>query len=436
MGRGRMYPWALGVLSGSLILAAAAPCVILLHVSAGARWDFFGGFGAAFFAFTALLLLRFCGLLWFGHLEHLNDSTSDAEPEGARPPVTIIVPVYNEAVVIEASIRSLLELDYPHYEVLVVDDGSTDDTLERARALGGIHARGEVRVLTQPNAGKAAGLNHGIRAARYDFVLCMDGDSKLSRGALGRAMRHFADPAIGAVAGNVKVVNRRNLLARLQALEYIVGLNLSRRAQSFFRAVHIIPGPMGVFRRRVLLEVGGYPQDTFAEDCDLTLSVLERGWRIAYESDAVAWTEAPERLLDLVKQRYRWTRGILQAVRKRVWARHSPPALRFAVGSLVFEGLVWPVVNLAVLVVFAVATMQSGMSLLLVLWWLQLTVLDVAAAFFCVVSEGEDLRLVPLALVHRVAFMTLVDVCKVGATVEEACALDMNWGKLERAGRL
>jgi len=436
MVRDRGYALALVLISVGLIIAAAVPCAVLLRYSLHERWDFFGGFGLAFFAFTTLLLLRFCGLLWFGHLEHMHDAASRSEPDGARPPVTIIVPVYNEAMVIDASIRSLLELDYPHYEVLVVDDGSTDDTLARAQALVGIHARGEVRVLTQPNGGKAAALNHGIRAARYDFVLCMDGDSKLSRGALGRAMRHFADPAIGAVAGNVKVVNRRNLLARLQALEYIEGLNLARRAQSFFRAVHIIPGPMGVFRRRVLLEVGGYPSDTFAEDCDLTLAVLERGWRIAYEPDAVAWTEAPERLLDLVKQRYRWTRGILQAVRKRAWARHAPPALRFALATLVFEGLVWPIANLAALVVFAIVTMQHGVSLPLTLWWLQLTVLDVAAALFCVASEGEDLRLVPLALIHRVAFTTLVDVCKVGATIEEACKLEMNWGKLERAGRL
>jgi poly-beta-1,6 N-acetyl-D-glucosamine synthase len=428
---------SLVVLAVGLVIASAAPCIFILFTPMQERWDLLGGWGPLFFGFTVLLLLRYCALLWFGHLEHLEDSSSRAQAtEPHRPPVTIIVPAFNEGMVIEASIRSLLELEYPHYEVLVVDDGSTDDTLARARALAGTHARGEVRVLTQPNAGKAAALNHGIRAALHDFVLCMDGDSKLSRQSLAHAMRHFADPDIGAVAGNVKVVNRSHLLARLQALEYIEGLNLARRAQSFFRAVHIIPGPMGVFRRRVLLEVGGYPHDTYAEDCDLTLSVLERGWRVAYEPEAIAWTEAPERLLDLVKQRYRWTRGILQAVRKRVRARTAPPALRIAVGWLLFEGLLWPLANIAALVVFAVAAAQHGVSLPLVLWWVQLTVLDVAAALFCVAAEGEDLRLVPLALVHRLAFTTLVDVCKVCATVEEAFRLEMNWGKLERAGRL
>src|SRR6185436_16069303 len=148
----------------------------------------------------------------------------------------------------------------------------------------------------------------------------MDGDARLSPDALRHAMRHFSDPRIAAVAGNVKVVNRRNLWTRLQALEYIEGLNMARRAQGFLRVVNIVPGPIGVFRRDVLRRVGGYDTDTFAEDADLTLKILTAGWHVAYEERAIAYTEAPERFVELVKQRYRWTRGVLQALRKhRMW---------------------------------------------------------------------------------------------------------------------
>ena len=136
-------------------------------------------------------------------------------------------------------------------------------------------------------------------------------------------MRHFADPRVGAVAGNVKVVNRDNAWTRLQALEYIEGLNMPRRAQGFLRVVNIIPGPIGIFRRDVLVSVGGYDTDTFAEDADVTLKILTRGWHIAYEERAIAWTEAPESAQQLITQRYRWTRGILQALRKRASSLRS-----------------------------------------------------------------------------------------------------------------
>ena len=151
----------------------------------------------------------------------------------------------------------------------------------------------------------------------------MDGDSALHPDTLRRAIRHFEDPAIGAVAGNVKVVNRTNLLSSLQALEYIEGLNMVRAAQGFFRLVNIIPGPIGIFRKSALEQVGGYDHDTFAEDCDLTLKLLLDGWQVNYEPGAIAYTEAPEKMLDLLKQRYRWTRGILQAISKhkrRLWS--------------------------------------------------------------------------------------------------------------------
>ena len=232
-------------------------------------------------AFLMITLLRYFVLLWLGYLHHVEAKTSPDEAESFEPLVTILVPAYNEGAVIQGAIRSLLELDYPAYDILVIDDGSTDDTYARAAELEGYYGRATVRVVSKSNGGKAHALNTGIALARTPFVLCMDGDSRLAPGTLKYAMPHFRDPRVGAVAGNVKVVNRRNLWTCLQALEYIEGLNMARRAQGFVRAVNIVPGPIGVFRRDVLCTLGGYDTDTFAEDADLTLKVLTAGWHIA-----------------------------------------------------------------------------------------------------------------------------------------------------------
>lgn len=394
------------------------------------------GAGGFFFGFMCVLLLRYLVLIWFSFLDQV-EATAEGDRQ-ATPPVSILVPAFNEGPGIAAAIRSLLELDYPAYEILVIDDGSTDDTHARAKALEGRYSGARVRVLHKRNGGKASALNLGISAASEDLILCMDGDSKLDPGTLRAAVSHFRDPTVGAVAGNVKVVNRLNLLTRLQALEYIEGLNMVRRAQAFFRSVNIIPGPIGVFRRNVLLEAGGYSEGTFAEDCDLTLKILERGWKIRYEPGAIAFTEAPEGLRDLIKQRYRWTRGVLQAIRARsrgaVATRNR--GLSFAVFYLAFEALIWPVVNVAAHLFLVYLALAYGAGTLLVLWWAQLTVLDLVAALYCIVVEEERLSLIPYAILYRLFFALCLDVCKVAAAVEELFAVEMSWGKLERKGRI
>lgn len=389
-------------------------------------------------AFLILLVARYVVLLWLSYLHHL--STRQARGGYAvDAPVSILVPAYNEGRVIEAAIASLLELDWPSFEVIVIDDGSTDDTYERASKLEGTHGGATVRILRKPNAGKASALNTGLAAASSPFILCMDADSRLSRDTLRLAMRHFTNPRIGAVAGNVKVVNRGTLWTRLQALEYIQGLNLPRRAQGFLRVVNIIPGPIGVFRRDALVRVGGYDTDTFAEDADLTIKLLGAGWQIVYEDGAIAWTEAPETVHDLLKQRYRWTRGILQALRKRGdWLARprGDTAVWISLQALFFEAIVWPVVNVIGNMLFAIAALALGAASMVLHWWLLLTMLDLAAALYTVAMEEEDITLVPLAIPYRFFFITLIDVAKMSATVEEFARVRMTWGKLERVGAL
>jgi cellulose synthase/poly-beta-1,6-N-acetylglucosamine synthase-like glycosyltransferase len=328
MSRGLSYALGMLALLGGLLSASVALFQQLVTRGFDLPGTFVQVSMVVLLAFLALLVLRYFGLLWFSYLAQLDRSRQEL-PRDFTPLVSILVPAYNEGAVIQGSIRSLLELDYPRYEIIVIDDGSRDDTYRKAVAYEGDHEKAVVRVIRKRNGGKSRALNTGIAAAEGDFVLCMDGDSALHPQTLRRAVRHLAAPNVAAVAGSVKVVNRTNALATLQALEYIEGLNMVRSAQGFFRLVNIIPGPIGMFRVSALRRIGGYDHDTFAEDCDLTLKLLAAGWQIHYEPESIAYTEAPEKLLDLLKQRYRWTRGILQAIRKHraaIWRLQDGPA--------------------------------------------------------------------------------------------------------------
>ena len=321
----------------------------------------------------------------------------------------------------------------------MINDGSKDDTLEVARRWEGWHGKVQVRVISQKNLGKANALNYGVSQATGEIVICVDGDSKLHPASLKAGMRHFTDPTISAVAGNVKVVNRRNMITYLQALEYIEGLNLVRRAQALIQAVNIIPGPIGFFRRKVILEVGGWDDDTFAEDCDLTLKILTRRHKIEYEPSAISYTEAPEDLIVLLKQRYRWTRGILQSLRKHSIFLINPVAgwrVMLTLWQMIMESIMWPFMNVVANLLFLLVALIFGMSPLIVFWWVQLTMLDTLAAMHTVAIERESIKLVPFAIIYRAVFIQLVDVAKLIATVEELMGVQMSWGHIERQGRL
>jgi peptidoglycan/xylan/chitin deacetylase (PgdA/CDA1 family)/spore germination protein YaaH len=228
----------------------------------------------------------------------------DPPPTG-RPRVSILIPAHNEEAVLGTCLQTLLELAEPGCEVIVIDDGSTDDT-----AL--VAARHPIRLIRQRKQGKAGALNAGLRSATGEIVLVLDADTILGAGFLDAVCRQFTDPAVGAVAANIKVGNRDRFLPRLQALEYIVSLNLDRRAQSVLNCVTVVPGAAGAFRRAALSDVGGYPDRTLVEDADLTMNLLRAGWRIPYEPQAIAYTEAPQQVADVLKQRRRWSFGTIE----------------------------------------------------------------------------------------------------------------------------
>lgn len=358
---------------------------------------------------------------------------------GQLPFVSVIVPAFNEAPMIRNVLEALLALDYPRCEVIVVDDGSSDQTLLRALPYQRLRADIEFRVLAKANGGKSDALNHGIAHARGEIVVCIDADSILHRDALKHLVAHFDDPLVAAVAGNVRVVNRRTIWSSLQALEYVIGFGLTKRAQSLARAVTIVPGPLGAFRKSAISAVGGYDGSTFAEDFDLTIKLLGAGWHVLYEPRAVVFTEAPERTVELLRQRYRWTRGSLQVLLKRKHRFFAPLAspLQFcALWYMAFDALGLPVLHVAAQLLFVCGGMWLGVSELVVYWWLQLLLLDCAIATFCVAVEEDSPFLAALSPFFRVFYLIVLDVARLFAVADEFARVGMNWDKVNRLGRL
>jgi peptidoglycan/xylan/chitin deacetylase (PgdA/CDA1 family)/GT2 family glycosyltransferase len=267
------------------------------------------GLGWLLWAAGAIGLLRAVALVAAAH-RHKKLRARGWGP-AVTEPVSVIVPAYNESAGIEAAVRSLLASDHP-VEVIVVDDGSTDGTADLVESLRLPY----VRLLRQQNAGKPAALNNGLRHARAELVVMVDGDTVFERDAVRMLVQPFADPRVGAVSGNAKVVNRGGLLGRWQHIEYVVGFNLDRRLFDLAQCMPTVPGAVGAFRRSALREIGGVAEETLAEDTDLTMGLCRAGWRVVYEERAKAWTEAPASLGALWRQRYRWCYGTLQAMWK------------------------------------------------------------------------------------------------------------------------
>ncbi|HEY0794173.1 MAG TPA: glycosyltransferase, partial [Acidisarcina sp.] len=234
-----------------------------------------------------------------------------------EPRVAVLVPAYNEEKVIVRTIRSVLNSNYENLRVIVIDDGSKDATYEIAKeAFASEIASGQIIVLTKSNAGKAEALNFAIEHLDEEFYVGIDADTVIAQDAVSKLISHFADPKVGAVAGNAKVGNRVNLWTRWQALEYITSQNFERRALDLFNVVTVVPGAIGGWRTEAVRNGGCYPVNTVAEDADLTMNLLEQGYKVVYEDSSLAFTEAPIDAGGLMRQRFRWSFGILQAVFK------------------------------------------------------------------------------------------------------------------------
>ena len=243
------------------------------------------------------------------------------------PGVTVLIPAHNEESVIVQTVQSVLLSDLDDIRVIVVDDGSKDRTLELLQSKFGRNEA--VEIIHQVNQGKAAALNNALSRAQTQIVVTIDADTEIESDAIRKLLRHFSNPSVGAVAGNVKVGNRSRWLTRWQALEYITSQNMEKRAFDLLNCITVVPGALGAWRREAIEAAGGITADTVAEDADLTIAIRRLGWRVTYDEEAIAWTEAPETPGQLIGQRFRWTFGTLQSF----W-KHSDTLFRPKYGTL------------------------------------------------------------------------------------------------------
>ena len=232
-----------------------------------------------------------------------------------QPPVSIVLAAYNEEKVIGETLAAVVATTYPApFEVVVVDDGSTDATAAIVAKMATEDHR--IRLIRTANRGKARALQTGLAAATHDALVTLDADTRFAPGTIGHLIEPLRDLSVAAVSGHVLVGNPRTFLARCQALEYICGFNLDRRAYDLLDCITVVPGAASSLRKEAVLGVGGISTDTLAEDTDLTLALHRLGWRVRYAPRALAWTETPESLADLIRQRFRWGFGTLQCLWK------------------------------------------------------------------------------------------------------------------------
>jgi cellulose synthase/poly-beta-1,6-N-acetylglucosamine synthase-like glycosyltransferase/peptidoglycan/xylan/chitin deacetylase (PgdA/CDA1 family)/spore germination protein YaaH len=374
-----------------------------------------------------------------------------------RPPidperfVSVLIPAFNEARVIEASVRRVLASRDVRIEVIVLDDGSKDATSAIVATAFADDPR--VRLLTLANGGKARALNHGLTLATGEIVVALDADTQFEPDTIARLARWFVDPAIGAVAGNAKVGNRVNLVTRWQALEYITAQNLERRALARLDAMTVVPGAVGAWRAATIRQVGGYPPDTLAEDQDLTIAIQRAGWKVMYDQDAIAWTEAPESFAALARQRFRWAFGTLQCLwkHKGVFVTGQPKGLariglpQVVVFQVIFAA-VSPVIDLA-LIASIVATVLSVQAhgwaatqhdiVRMGLYWLAFGAIDILAGIVAFGLEAnERWRLLWLMLPQRFGYRQIMYYVVIKAITSALRGPSVGWGKLERSGRV
>ena len=385
------------------------------------------------FPIAVLALLRMAVLVALAR-RHVRTVRGRPEGEAVTPPVTIVVPAFNEAVGIERAVCSLAASDYPDFEIVVVDDGSTDGTGDLVEALE-IEC---VRLVRQSNGGKPAALNTGVTTARHDVIVTVDGDTVFEKGTLRELVQPFRDPEVGAVAGNTKVGNRSGLLGRWQHIEYVMGFNLDRRLYDVLRCMPTVPGAIGAFRRAALVDIGGVSGATLAEDTDLTIAIGRAGWHVSYAEKARAWTEAPSSLSALWRQRYRWSYGTMQAVWKHKGAvlhrdqrRIGWIGLPYLVMFQIALPLLAPLID-----VFAVYGLVFLEPLPVIAYWLGFNVLNLALGWYAFRLDHESPRPLWAMPLQQFVYRQLMYLVVIESLISALAGTRIRWQRMERTGEV
>ncbi|RYL98456.1 glycosyltransferase [Sporolactobacillus sp. THM7-7] len=385
-----------------------------------------------------LLLLRLVILLSFA-LKQKRRTAGKRHTErihSYHPFVSVVIPAYNEERVIGRTIESVLKSDHSNLEIIVVDDGSTDRTAGMVSDY--VLSHEHIRLIRQENSGKTSAVNTGFRKAKGHIVVAIDADTVVSPRAVSSLVRHFADEQVAAVSGNIRVGNRRNFLTLWQYLEYVIGFNLEKRAYDALNCVTVVPGAIGAWRKKAVEALGYFTPDTLAEDTDMTLALLRKGYKAVIEERAVAYTEAPETIGDFLKQRYRWIFGTLQCLwkHKKALCRFSHKSLGYIAlpGMLLFQVFI-PLFAPILDVLFVAGLVLGHFSDALLVYACYFT-LDLAV---CVMAfRLEKLSLKPLAhlFLQRIFYRYLLLFVSWKSLFSAVKGTRVGWNKLNRTGYL
>lgn len=352
-----------------------------------------------------------------------------------KPSTAVIIPAYNEGRILEKTVRSLLRSRYKASEIIIVDDGSDDNTFRIAQRLADSYK--VVRAFQKPNGGKSSALNFGIEKADSEIMICMDADTVFLPSTISRLVRHFKDPAVGCVAGTVKVGNANNVLSKWQALEYLVCVYIDRSAQAFLNSVMIAPGACSAWRAEAIKQAGLYSGSTFAEDCDITLALQRtRNYRVIQDSTAYSYTEAPLHVRALAHQRFRWIFGNLQAIWKHknmIFSReHGWLGMYFMPLSAI--NIILPVIFMPMLFLLAIINLLGGNYVVMAIFLALTLVNQFMAAFAAVVLAREKFSLVWFFPVTRLVYSPLKTYLIYRSVLTIAKGASIFWNKLHRTG--
>lgn len=416
-----------------------APQALVAVVGTGIFVVWMGWIPASAVTFTHLgALTLFFVYYWFIALlavYHRQRHRIPGVPDEALPDVTVLVPAYNEAGYIATTLRAVLEADYPRgkLEVVVVDDGSTDDTYEEAVAF----ESGSVKVVQKDNGGKYSALNYGLLFATGEVVVTIDADSIVHPDALREIVAPIrTDETIGSVASDVKVRNPGKLVTACQRLEYVVGMNVYRRMLDIFGAVTIVPGCLGAYRREVIEDVYAYDPDTLTEDFDVTVKVLKTGHKVAV-SDAIVYTEVPDTWRDLYRQRIRWYRGNFMTVFKHwdLLGDHSAGFVhRLAFPLRVIELFVLPFASLVILA-YIVLGLLAGQVVFIVALFVFFTSVIVLISLVALQIEGEDRTLAIYSPLFVIGYKHFHDLITIKSLLDVCFGREMSWTSATRIGK-
>jgi len=394
-------------------------------------------FWAAMIFATGLVIARTLLVAWLAHRHHrrlqIRKERALTGPPAPTPAVSVIIAAYNEGKVIEKTLRSVVSSDYPgQMEVIVVDDGSKDNTAAEVERFATVDSR--VRLIRQENGGKALALRNGVSQAKNGLIVFLDADTMFEKQTIRALVAPFSNPLIGAVSGNARVGNLRSFIARCQALEYICGFNLDRRAYTEWNCITVVPGAVSALRKSAIDAAGGFSHDTLAEDTDLTLTMHRLQYQMEFAPDAIAWTEAPETVWTLAKQRFRWAFGTMQCL----W-KHRDLIFNPRYGALGFFSLpgIWffqiglvaitPLVD--VILIWSIFFGHAG-----VIWYyfLIFLLMEIFLSAVACWMEGEPMRQAWISLPMRVIYRPMLAWVIWRSILRAFKGALVGWGKLER----